>query len=129
MNLHGVIALILDPEVLINRITARRTCAACGNIVNTMIDELKDGHLCPACGGELTHRDDDNVVTVRKRIEGYRHETAPLLEYYDGRKLLYRVDGLGEVDEVGQRVADVLDRVESAAAARYMPVWEDKENI
>ncbi len=129
MTLNGVIALILDPEILISRITARRTCSSCGKIVNLLVDTLPDEEVCPDCAGVLGHRDDDNETVVRKRIEGYRHETAPLLSYYQDHGILYPVDGLGPVLEVEQRVTEVLHRIETDAAERRKPVWEDKENI
>lgn len=107
MNLGGVIALQLDLEVLVKRMTARRTCSQCHAIVNLDL-ETSTGDKCTNCGGELIQRDDDNETVVRKRLETYRYETEPLVNYYQGKAMLYPVDGLGTVDEVGSRISQVL---------------------
>jgi adenylate kinase len=107
MKLSGVIALQLDLEVLVKRMTARRTCSRCHAIVNLDL-ESSTGDKCPNCGGELIQRDDDNETVVRKRLETYRYETEPLVNYYEGKGELYPVNGLGTVEEVGGRIAEVL---------------------
>lgn len=111
MKLSGVIAIMVDPEVLITRITARRTCSTCNTIVNLALNRLENADKCPNCGGELVHREDDNETVVRRRIESYHSQTEPLLKYYDSCGLLYPVEGLGTVTEVRDRVAEVLDNL------------------
>lgn len=112
--LNGVIAMMVDPEVLIARITARRTCSTCNTIVNLSLDPLNTFSRCPACGGELVHRDDDNETVVRRRIEEYHEATEPLLDYYKNRGQLYPIEGLGTVNDVGMRIAEVLDNLDRA---------------
>jgi adenylate kinase len=114
MKLDAVIALQIEPEALIQRITARRTCAKCGAITNLVVDKLKSDSPCPSCGGELLQREDDNEAVVRQRIESYRRETEPLLDHYQARGILYPVDGLGTADEVGSRVVAVLGTIGNA---------------
>ncbi len=109
MKLSGVIAIMVDPEVLITRITARRSCATCGMIVNLALNRLENVMRCPNCGGELEHRDDDNETVVRRRIESYHDQTEPLLAYYQGRGLLHPAEGLGTVAEVRDRVNQILE--------------------
>lgn len=111
MELTGVIAIMVDPEVLITRITARRTCVTCGTIVNLALNRLENISKCPNCGGELVHREDDNETVVRTRIESYHDQTEPLLAYYQERGLLFPVEGLGTVDEVRNRVKDILEKL------------------
>ncbi len=108
MSLNGVIAIMVDPEVLITRITARRTCATCGTIVNLALNPLENLTKCPNCGGELVEREDDNETVVRRRIEQYHEQTEPLIAYYHSRNLLFPVEGLGTVHEVRARVTSIL---------------------
>lgn len=108
MKLSGVIAIMVDPEVLITRITARRSCGTCGMIVNLALNRLENVLKCPNCSGELEHRDDDNEIVVRRRIESYHDQTEPLLSYYQSRGLLHPVEGLGSVSEVRDRVNEIL---------------------
>ncbi len=126
IDLHGVIALILDPEVLINRIKARRTCGSCGNIVNLLVDAIPADGSCPVCSSELVHRADDNDEVVRRRIKGYRGEMAPLMAYYESRGLLYPIDGLGTVAEVAGRVGLALERIKADADARAHAQLKEK---
>jgi adenylate kinase len=117
MELSGVIAIMVDPEVLITRITARRTCATCGTIVNLALNPLENLHKCPTCGGELVEREDDNETVVRNRIEQYHEQTEPLLAYYQSRNLLFPVEGLGTVYEVRARVSTVLEQINGGPVA------------
>ena len=114
-KLDGVVAMMVDPEVLIVRITARRTCSTCHTIVNLALDPLNNFSKCPACGGELVHRDDDNEEVVRRRIEEYHFSTEPLLQYYEERGLLHKVEGLGAVDDVRFRIKRVIDVLENGS--------------
>ncbi|MDA8145565.1 MAG: adenylate kinase, partial [Thermaerobacter sp.] len=65
---------------------------------------------CDRCGGELYQRDDDREETVRRRLEVYRQETAPVAQFYRDRGLLRQVDGTGSEEEVSHRVASALGR-------------------
>lgn len=82
-------ALLVDvaPEVIIDRLSSRRTCRACG-YTGTAADVT-----CPKCGGEMYQRDDDNEATVRNRLDVYEKSTAPLIDYYRGCDLLVSIDG------------------------------------
>lgn len=99
---------MVDPEVLITRITARRTCSTCAAIVNLALNPLENFTKCPTCGGELVEREDDNETVVRRRIEQYHEQTEPLIAYYQSRSLLYPAEGLGTVNEVRARVTSIL---------------------
>ena len=104
------LAVVVDPEVIVGRLTARRTCTACGKI--TTVAALVDG-ACPYCGGEVYQRDDDNETTVRNRLNVYAESTAPLIGYYGGKGVLVEVDGDRPVDVVW---ADVKSALEKTAA-------------
>ena len=89
-------ALLVDvvPEVIINRLSSRRTCRECG-YTGGVQDEV-----CPNCSGEMYQRDDDKPETIKRRLETYESKTAPLIEYYRGHGILKEVDGDRPVDVV-----------------------------
>lgn len=102
--IDSAIAITVDPEVIVARLTSRRVCRACGAITNA-----DAGDTCPKCGGELYQRDDDNEATVRNRLDVYERSTAPLINYYAGQGLLHEIDGDRPVDEVFAEVQAVLE--------------------
>jgi adenylate kinase len=101
--IDSAIAITVDPEVIVARLTSRRVCRACGGITNALA-----GTVCPKCGGELYQRDDDNETTVRNRLEVYARSTAPLIDYYRAKGLLHEIDGDRPVDDVFAEVQAVL---------------------
>ncbi len=103
-SIEAAIAITVDPEVIVGRLTSRRTCRACGRITNA-----SEGSVCTACGGELYQRDDDNETTVRNRLSVYEKSTAPLIDYYRGRGVLHVIDGDRPVDDVWADVRAVLE--------------------
>ena len=102
--IDSAIAITVDPEVIVARLTSRRVCRACGAITTAAA-----GDACPKCSGELYQRDDDNETTVRNRLEVYARSTAPLIEYYGAKGLLREIDGDRPVDEVFADVQSVLE--------------------
>lgn len=97
-------ALLVDvkPEVIVKRLSSRRTCKECGYTAPAGVDS------CPSCGGEMYQRDDDKPETIQKRLDVYENQTAPLVEYYRGKELLKSVDGDRPVDEVYADVKELL---------------------
>lgn len=97
-------ALLVDvkPDVIVNRLSSRRTCKECGYTAPAGVDS------CPSCGGEMYQRDDDKPETIQKRLDVYQNQTAPLVEYYRGKELLKSVDGDRPVDEVYADVKELL---------------------
>lgn len=103
-GIDSAIAITVDPEVIVARLTSRRVCRACGAITNA-----DAGSTCPKCGGELYQRDDDNEATVRNRLDVYARSTAPLIDYYAAKGLLHEIDGDRPVDVVFADVRAVLE--------------------
>jgi len=103
-SIEAAVAVDVDPEVIVGRLTSRRTCRECGAIMSEV-----DGIACPKCGGELYQRDDDNEATVRNRLEVYARSTAPLVDYYRAKGILSEIDGDRPVDVVFGDVAAVLE--------------------
>lgn len=102
-SIDSAIAITVDPEVIVARLTSRRTCRGCGAITS-----ISAGDACPKCGGELYQRDDDNETTVRNRLDVYERSTAPLVDYYRAKGLLSEIDGDRPVDVVFADVESVL---------------------
>ena len=107
--LDKVVALTAPDDELVRRLSARWECPACRRVYNALSAPSKDGRHCddhPET--ELRQRDDDTVETVRRRLEVYRAQTAPLVDYYGKRGRLVEVDGTGPLDRVhGALVAAV----------------------
>ena len=113
-ELDAVLMLDIDSEVLMKRLTGRRTCSATGKLLNIYFSSPEELTASLAAGGTLVQRDDDKEETIANRLAVYERQTRPLLEHYAG--LLRRVDALGSPEEVFTRVLAALG---SAAAAAH----------
>ena len=108
--LDHVIELMVDEEALVDRITGRFSCAACGASYHDRFHLPKIEGSCDVCGGqEFKRRPDDNEQTVRTRMSEYRAKTAPILPFYEEKALVRRVDGMVGVDEVAAAIDAILD--------------------
>lgn len=108
-RLDMVVNIAVEEDELIRRLTGRRTCRGCGAIFHTVFNPPELDGVCDQCGGELYQRDDDNEETVRNRLEVYRRQTEPLMEYYRPGGRAISVDGSRTPEEVFQAVCDVID--------------------
>jgi adenylate kinase len=88
-----VLVLLVDEELLIKRLTGRRICRSCQTPFHVYFNMAKVEGVCDKCGGELYQRDDDTEATVRNRLEVYRAQTEPLVDYYDEAGVVARIDG------------------------------------
>jgi adenylate kinase len=109
MPLEAAIHIQVDPEEIVKRITGRRTCGNCGAIYNIYFSPPARDSVCDKCGAvDLQQRADDNEPTVRKRLEVYEQQTAPLAEYYSGKGLLKTVQGTGSISDIFAAINRVL---------------------
>jgi adenylate kinase len=108
-DLDTVISLNVDNEAVVARIGGRRTCRDCGKMYHVIYDAPKDAGKCDKCGGPLLQRDDDREETIRRRLEVYAEQTAPLIEYYRAEGLLREVDGMQEIGAVQRQILAALD--------------------
>ena len=112
--LDAVIDIEVDFDVLLQRLTGRRTCPKCGAVYHILYNPPKKEGICDRCGTSLIQREDDNEVTVKKRIETYREQTQPLINYYRERGLLHPVDGNRGIQEIFRDIVEILNRVQAA---------------
>jgi adenylate kinase len=109
-SLDHVIELEVDEEALVRRITGRFSCAKCGAPYHDTFKLPKIEGICDVCGShEFKRRPDDNEQTVRTRLAEYRAKTAPILPYYEERRLVRRVDGMAPVEDVSAAIDAILD--------------------
>jgi len=97
-------------EVVIGRLSTRRVCRGCGKIYNVRTMPPKKEGVCDSCGGEVYTRDDDKESSIKTRLENYRRQTAPLIEWYGKRGKLLTIDGVGAPGEVLGRFERAIGR-------------------
>ena len=102
--------LEIDTASVLTRLASRRVCVDCGANYSVIDNPPRVPGLCDVCGGEVVQRDDDTEGAIRRRLELYEQETAPLIAWYEERDLLARVDALGSPDEVTDRIVGAVDR-------------------
>jgi len=104
-----VVNITADDDELVKRISNRRACRECGQIFK--LEEIKNTNKCPNCSAvdSFYLRDDDKEDVVRNRLEVFRKNTAPVLEYYQKQKEIISIDGLGSIEEVNKKVLEKLD--------------------
>ena len=95
-----VILLEVSEKETVKRMSARRVCSQCKADYNTVYIRPEKEGICDKCGGRLIQRDDDGPEAIKKRLETYRKETAPLISYYDKRGILLKINGEQPIDEV-----------------------------
>jgi adenylate kinase len=105
-----VVYIKVSEEELLARLSGRWICRQCQAPYHTINSPPKVRGKCDKCGGELYQRPDDTAQTVKKRLQVYFAQTAPLIDYYTLSGKLLEVDGEGDVDEVGRRIMGALHR-------------------
>jgi adenylate kinase len=108
LKLDRVVLMDLDFDILMKRLTGRRTCSKTGAVLNIDFSPPEDLEACRKAGGELVQRADDNEATIRNRLQVYDRQTAPLVDYYTKRGLLRTVSATGDVDAVYSRLRSAL---------------------
>ncbi len=110
-KLDAVVSLKVDTDALVERLTGRRTCKSCGKGFHLKFDPPTADGSCSACGGELMQRDDDHEITIRRRMDTYDQQTAPLEDYYRKDELLLPVNGMGAIEEVQK---DIISGIQAS---------------
>jgi len=109
-KINKVVSITVNEEEVVKRLSSRRVCVSCGATYNLMSNMPKKNDACDSCSGKVIQRADDNEATVRNRLEVYREQTSPLIEYYKKSNLLSEVDGMKSVDEVFKSICEVIGK-------------------
>lgn len=109
-KIDKVIELDLSDETIINRLSNRRQCSKCGTIYGIDIPPKKEG-VCDKCGSSLYQREDDKVEAIKNRLEVYRKQTKPLVDYYRKKGLLVKIDAEKPLLDVLEKIAKAVKTV------------------
>lgn len=108
LRLDGVVLFEVPDEVVVERLSGRRICPKCGAVYHVKTNPPKEDQLCDNCGAELIQREDDREDVVRRRLEVYRRQTSPLVEYYERKGILIKLDASKEIEEVYRDLRKVV---------------------
>ncbi len=98
----------LSEEVVVERLSGRLTCPQCGAVYHRKYNPPKQEGVCDLCGGKLIQREDDKEEVVRRRYRVYKEQTSPLVEFYQKKNKLIRLDASQNIQEVNKRLLEVL---------------------
>jgi adenylate kinase len=105
-----VLDIEVDEDLLLKRLTGRRTCSVCGEIYNVYFNPPKVEGICDKDGGKLLYRADDNEETIRQRVQAYHRQTSPLIEFYRAQGVLHEVDGNKEPEAIAKGLVEFLSQ-------------------
>jgi adenylate kinase len=108
-KIRKVIYLNVPEDLLVKRLSGRRTCKKCGEIYNIYFNKPKEEGKCTKCGGELFQRSDDNEATITNRLQVFTKQTAPLLDYYRKTGELAEIKADMAIDEIGTGIKKALE--------------------
>ncbi len=109
-SVDKVVNFDVADDVVVGRLSTRRVCRSCGKSYNTVTMPTKKEGVCDVCGGEVYTRDDDKESSIRTRLENYRKQTAPLIDWYGSRGKLVTIDGVGAPKVVFERFEKAVPR-------------------
>ncbi len=108
-QIDKVVYFKINPQILVKRLTGRRTCSQCGEIYHIETKPSSEGHLCEKCGGSLTQRPDDREEVISERLAQFEKNTGPTIEYYRGQGNLAEVDSEQDPEVVFKQITKILD--------------------
>ena len=98
-KIEYVINIDVEKELLMERLTGRRICKACGSTYHLVFNPPANEGICDRCGGELYQRADDNAETVQNRLEVNMNQTKPLLDFYEAKGYLRNINGQQDIQK------------------------------
>ena len=107
-QIDHVILLSVDEEEVVKRLSGRRQCRSCGENFHVALHPPRREGVCDRCGAQLFQRDDDQEAVIRKRLEVYRGETAPLTGYYSRKGILKGLRGTGTIDAISREIVKAV---------------------
>jgi adenylate kinase len=106
--IDAVLNICVDDDELINRLSGRRMCK-CGASYHVIFNPPVQEDVCNACKGNLYQREDDKPETIRNRLNVYKKQTQPLINYYVNKKILQTIDGSKDILQIFEEIKEVLD--------------------
>jgi len=103
-----VLLIDVDENELVDRLTGRRVCSDCGANYHLKFNPPAVRNVCDQCGGDLYQRDDDTLETVKERLEVYKKQTEPLVNFYQDKGLISFIDGNKSIEEVFEQINKAL---------------------
>jgi len=110
IQIDAVLYFQMDSDEIVRRLSARRICEKCQTPYNLLSKPPKNDEICDQCGGKVIQRPDDRPEVVRERLRVYEEQTSPLVEFYSRKGLLRVIPSNGSIEEVYERVKEVLKR-------------------
>ncbi len=108
LNLDAVIFLDVSDEEIYDRLGKRRVCVDCAETYHIEQNPPEEKGICDECGAEIIQREDDRPGAIKQRLEAYREKTRPLLEFYEEKNLLRRIDGEKDIDEITSIIEEMV---------------------
>jgi adenylate kinase len=108
-SIEHVISLEIPNELIVQRLSGRRTCSVCGKGCHVVNAPPKVDGICDSCGGKLLQRDDDQADSIANRLNVYEQQTAPLKSYYEKSGLLRKIDGAGSIEDIQLQINKLLE--------------------
>jgi adenylate kinase len=115
LDLDAVLSFEIDPEAVVARLSARRTCPVCQRAYNLITAPPATDEVCDDDGTALVQRDDDRPEVIRRRLQVFEEQTAPVRAFYDDLGLIRPVDAEGTEEEVFDRAVSGLPDLEDTA--------------
>ena len=107
-RIDKVILLEVPDEVILERLSLRRSCPKCNRVYHLKYNPPKEDEICDYCGAKLYQRDDDKEEVIKKRLEVYRKETEPIAKFYREKGILVKVNGSKSIEEIFLDIKGVL---------------------
>lgn len=111
-NLDKVVCYEVDDEIIVDRMSGRRSCPKCGKMYHISYNPPKVEGKCDDCGEALIQRKDDNEETVVNRLKIYHETTAPVIKFYEDKGILLKTSGVGDINEIFNTVCNALEGIE-----------------
>src|SRR3569833_1903091 len=127
--LQAALLIDVDVEVLIERLTGRRTCESCGQTYNVYTSPSRLDDRCDKCGGKLRHRADDNDETISNRLRVYEQQTSPLIAYYRTQDKLKIVNGEGDINVIFGEIEKVLRKLPAQPQAAAVAAESAEDEV
>ena len=121
-RIDAVIDLETSEGEIVKRLSNRRVCRVCGAVYHLIFNPPKNSERCDRCGGELYQREDDREEVIKRRLQVYRMQTRPIIDYYQERGVLITVDGNRSIEEVSKSISELLEKLCACArrSVRYL---------